>query len=184
MNDYPAGFGFVNLSGGLNGWCGDCAQMADDDGDGVYELIVALVAGATHEYKFTLDNWSVQEQFEEGAACTSTIDGYTNRTLTVPAENTNLDVVCFDSCEACTGVVASNVTVTWQVDMSVVGANPAGVFIAGGFQGWDGGASQMTDAGNGVYNIAKKYSRILTSREILEWPRLGLRGDSSRSVQL
>ena len=168
MNDYPLGFGFVNLSGSLNGWCGDCAQMADADGDGVYELTVSLDPGSTYEYKFTLDNWSVQEQFADGDACTSTIDGYVNRTITVPAENTNLDVVCFDSCEACTGVVAGNITVTWQVDMSVVGANPAGVFIAGGFQGWDGGGSQMTDAGNGVYT----YSQEVLENSYLEWKYL------------
>ena len=42
MNDYPLSFGYVNLSGSLNGWCGDCAQMSDADGDGVYELTVTL----------------------------------------------------------------------------------------------------------------------------------------------
>ena len=168
MNDYPLSFGYVNLSGSLNGWCGDCAQMSDADGDGVYELTVSLDQGATYEYKFTMDNWSVQEQFQDGDACTSTIDGYVNRTLTVGTESTTLDVVCFDSCEACTGVVADNITVTWQVDMSVVGANPAGVFIAGGFQGWDGGASQMTDAGNGVYT----YTQEVLANSYLEWKYL------------
>ena len=168
MNDYPLGYGFVNLSGSLNGWCGDCAQMSDADGDGVYELTVALDEGATYEYKFTLDNWNVQEQFQDGDACTSTIDGYVNRTLTVGAEATTLDLVCFDSCDACTGVVAENIMVTWQVDMSVAGANPAGVFIAGGFQGWDGGASQMTDAGNGVYT----YTQEVLANSYLEWKYL------------
>ena len=168
MNDYPLSFGYVNLSGSLNGWCGDCAQMSDADGDGVYELTVSLDQGATYEYKFTMDNWSVQEQFQDGDACTSTIDGYVNRTLTVGTESTTLDLVCFDSCEACTGLVADNITVTWQVDMSVVGANPAGVFIAGGFQGWDGGASQMTDAGNGVYT----YTQEVLANSYLEWKYL------------
>ena len=168
MNDYPLSFGFVNLSGSLNGWCGDCAQMSDGDGDGVYELTVSLDQGSTYEYKFTMDNWSVQEQFQDGEACTSTIDGYVNRTLTVGTENTTLDLVCFDSCEECTGVVAENIMVTWQVDMSVVGANPAGVFIAGGFQGWDGGASQMTDAGNGVYT----YTQEVLANSYLEWKYL------------
>lgn len=168
MNDYPLGFGFVNLSGSFNGWCGDCAQMADTDGDGVYDLNVFLDAGSTYEYKFTLDNWSVQELFAEGAACTSTIGGNTNRTITVPAENINLDVVCFNSCEACTGVVAENITVTWRVDMSVVGANPAGVFIAGGFQGWDGGGSQMTDTGDGIY----EYTQEVLPDSYLEWKYL------------
>lgn len=168
MNDYALSFGFVNVSGSHNGWCGDCAQMSDDDADGVYELTIALDEGASYEYKFTLDNWNVQEQFEDGDACTSTINGYVNRALTVGTENTTLDAVCFDSCEACTGEVAGNITVTWQVDMSVAGANPAGVFIAGGFQGWNGGGSQMTDAGNGIYT----YSQEVLENSYLEWKYL------------
>ena len=143
MNDYPSGFGFVNLSGSLNGWCGDCNQMSDDDGDGVYEITVSLSGESTYEYKFTLDNWAVQESFNEGDACTSTIDGFTNRSLVVGSDNVNLNAVCFNSCDACTG--AAPISVTFQVDMSVEGANPAGVFIAGSFQGWDAGASQMSD---------------------------------------
>ena len=37
----------------------------------------------TYEYKFTIGNWAAQEEFTEGTSCTSTIDGYTNRTLDV-----------------------------------------------------------------------------------------------------
>lgn len=143
MNDYPQSFGFVNLSGSLNGWCGDCNQMSDDDGDGVYEITVSLEGEATYEYKFTLDNWAVQENFNEGDACTTTINGFTNRSLALGSDDVSLDAVCFNSCDACTG--AAPISVTFQVDMSVEGANPAGVFIAGSFQGWDAGASQMTD---------------------------------------
>ena len=47
-----------------------------------------------------MDGWTDQEEFAEGTACTSTIDGFTNRTLTF-AENTVLDAVCWNSCEAC-----------------------------------------------------------------------------------
>jgi hypothetical protein len=49
------------------------------------------------------------------------------------------------------------INVTWQVDMSEAGANPAGVFIAGSFQGWTAGASQMTDAnGDGIYTYTQQ----------------------------
>ena len=168
MSDYPLSFGTVNLNGSFNGWCGGCAVMTDDDADGVYELTIALDQSATYEYKFTLDGWNVQENFTDGDACTSTIDGYVNRTLDVATDDIVLDVVCFDSCEACTGDVADNIMVTWQVDMTDVGANPAGVFIAGGFQGWDGGASQMTDAGNGVYT----YTQEVLANSYLEWKYL------------
>ncbi len=125
MNDYCDEIGFVNFSSSANGWCGACAQMADM-GDGVYEIAVDLDEGSTHEYKFTINDWAVQESFSGGESCTSTIDGYVNRTITVGAEDEVLETVCFNSCAACLGTPCTDVTVTWQVDMSVVGANPAG----------------------------------------------------------
>lgn len=164
MNDYCDEIGFVNFSGSANGWCGDCAQMADM-GDGVYEISVDLEEGATYEYKYTINNWAVQESFSGGESCTSTIDGYVNRTITVGAEDEVLDTVCFNSCGACAGTPCSDVSVTWQVDMSLAGANPAGVFIAGGFQGWDAGSSQMTDQGNGVYS----YTQVVAANSNLQW---------------
>lgn len=91
----------VNLNGSFNGWCGECAEMTDEDADGVYEITVSLAAGDTVEYKFTLDGWTQQEEFTEGDECTSTIDGFTNRSLGVGEEATTLDVVCYNSCEAC-----------------------------------------------------------------------------------
>ena len=39
--------------------------------------------------------------FEEGDACTSTIDGFTNRTLTLGSGDVVLAEVCFNSCDAC-----------------------------------------------------------------------------------
>ena len=69
--------------------------MTDDDGDGVYSLEVGL-DGGTVEYKFTVDGWTDQEMFDEGTACTSTIDGYTNRTLDVTGDAV-LDVASVES---------------------------------------------------------------------------------------
>ena len=166
MADYTGAFGTVNLNGSFNGWCGGCAVMTDDDADGVYSVDVVLNAQATVEYKFTVDGWTDQESLIEGMACTSTIDGYTNRTLTTGAADQTLDVVCWNSCGACTGVVAENIMVTWQVDMTDAGVNPAGgVRIAGGFQGWDATSSPMSDAGNGVWT----YSQEVPGNSYLEW---------------
>ena len=99
MAGYAGTFGTVNLNGSFNGWCGGCAVMTDDDGDGVYSLEVGL-DGGTVEYKFTVDGWTDQEEFAEGTACTSTIDGYTNRTLDVTGDQV-LDVVCWNLCTGC-----------------------------------------------------------------------------------
>ena len=76
--------------------------MTDVDNDGVWTLTKQLDAGA-YEYKFSVDGWNAQEWFNEGEPCTSTIDGYTNRTVTVAGENLTLDVECFSECGPCTG---------------------------------------------------------------------------------
>ena len=104
MAGYEGAYGTVNLNGSFAGWCGGCIEMLDNDGDGVYEISVAL-AEDTVEYKFTVDGWTDQEQFEGGESCTSTIDGFTNRTLIVAGEAI-LDVVCWNSCDACASGIA------------------------------------------------------------------------------
>ena len=164
MAGYSGSYEQVNLNGSFNGWCGSCAVLTDDDADGVYAVTVQLVEGTTYEYKFTVDGWTDQESLTEGDACTSTIDGFTNRTLTASVDET-LDVVCWNSCAAC---VEEMVTVTWQVDMSETAANPAGVFVAGSFQGWTAGSSQMTNDGNGVYS----YTQEVAAGSFMQWKYL------------
>ena len=116
MSEYTGDFGMVNLSGSLNGWCGDCNQMSDDDGDGVYTTTAELDLGTNIEYKFTLDNWAQQENFAGGESCTVTNNGNTNRALFVEGDQT-LNAVCYNSCDACASA-DQTVSVTFQVDMS------------------------------------------------------------------
>ena len=105
MSQYTGNYGMVNLNGNFNEWCGDCAVMTDEDGDGVYVISMELNNETTYDYKFTLDGWSYQEEFEGGDyPCTSvTWDGYINRTLTVGSGATVLDAVCYNSCSICSG---------------------------------------------------------------------------------
>ena len=77
MNNFDGDFGVVNINGSFNGWWW-LQPLSDDDADGVYEVTLPLEEG-TIEYKFTLDGWSQQEEFQPGGSCTSTIDGFTNR---------------------------------------------------------------------------------------------------------
>ena len=100
MSEYPGAYGTVNLNGSFNGWCGTCATMTDDNGDGVYESTQELEEGLVYEYKFTVDGWTAQEEFAEGTSCTSTIDGYTNRTLEVAGDEV-LPAVCWNECAIC-----------------------------------------------------------------------------------
>ena len=161
LNDYSGSYGQVNLNGGFNGWCGGCAVMTDDDGDNVYQLEIDLAPG-TYEYKFTLDGWSQQEMFEDGDACTSTIDGFVNRTIDV-TESTTLDVVCYNSCGECDGTGgggggggggAEGGNITFQVDLSEYTGAYAMVNLNGSFNGWCGTCAEMTDDdGDNIYEL-------------------------------
>ncbi len=143
MSEYTGAFTEVQLNGSFNGWCGDCNPMTDADMDGIWEITLPLAA-ATYEYKFTFDNWTGQETFAGGESCTSTLGGFTNRSITV-AGDVVLDAVCWNSCDAC-GVVAEDSDVTFQVDMSEYAGTFTEVQLNGTFNGWCGDCNPMTDA--------------------------------------
>ena len=98
MSQYDGDFGGVFVNGSFNGWCGSCNPLTDN-GDGTWSATLTLEAG-TIEYKYTLDGWNAQESFAGGETCTSTIDGFTNRTLTIESD-TDTGTVCWNSCDAC-----------------------------------------------------------------------------------
>jgi len=85
MSEYSGEFKTVNLSGNFNNWCGDCALMTDEDGDGIYTGTMKVTEGEI-EFKFSLDNWGVQEELEAGSNGTKTTGQYTNRVLTIDAQ--------------------------------------------------------------------------------------------------
>ncbi len=175
MNQYAEAYAYsgVFVNGGFNGWCGTCNPMNDDDGDGIWTVTLNLAAD-TYEYKFTLDGWNYQEEFAGGESCTSTIDGFTNRTVTLEAETT-LPAVCWESCDVCPEIddilgcmdeSANNYNaeatvepensclydLTVSVDISQT--TFTGVTLAGGFNGWNNGSNPMSDDdGDGVYSI-------------------------------
>jgi len=134
----------VHIAGSFQGWDPAGTEMLSV-GDNVYAVTLALEAGNYYEYKFVNGNaWGMDETVPPQCAA-----GW-NRYITVPAVPTTLDAVCFGSCYPC-GPPPVDVEITFQVDMSEQVISPDGVHIAGGFQGWDPGATLMTDAGNGLY---------------------------------
>ncbi|HAY56883.1 MAG TPA: hypothetical protein DCX49_05550, partial [Flavobacteriales bacterium] len=160
MSQYTGTYGSVNINGSFNGWCGGCAAMTDGDADGIFDITIPLSLG-TYEYKFTLDGWTAQEEFTEGDACTSTIDGYTNRTVEITGA-TVLDAVCYNSCDACdgdgggdNGGGTSEMGVTFNVDMSCAPAFD-NVFVTGPWCGWcanDVYNTMTDDDGDGIYSV-------------------------------
>jgi len=152
MNQVTAGFTTPEVNGFWNNWCGNCNAMTDANGDGIWEVTLPLLEGSTQEYKFSADAWTIQEMNDPTAPCTNGNATYTNRVLVVPAADTTLPVVCWSSCFGCTVDVTLKVNMAWEVANNAISAN--GVHVAGDFQGWNPGATQMSDADNdGIYEV-------------------------------
>ena len=97
-------FNVPEVNGEFNSWCGNCWPMTDDDGDNIWEF-VTLIDTAKHEYKFSADNWGIQEQLDSSANCVfTTVDSlgnvFSNRYLHINSD-TILDVVCWNECDTC-----------------------------------------------------------------------------------
>ena len=67
----PATFTTPEVNGNFNGWCGSCAAMSDPDGDNVWDVTIDLASG-NYEFKFSADNWGIQETLLSGSWCTVT----------------------------------------------------------------------------------------------------------------
>ena len=153
MNNYTGTFTTPELNGTFNNWCGNCSAMSDSNGDGIWDVTVALTPGDTIEYKFSHDSWTGQETNDPTASCTNGNAQYTNRVLIVPSVATTLPVVCWGSCDPC-GTSSSTVNVTFQVDMN----NYTGTFttpeLNGTFNNWCGNCSAMSDSnGDGIWDV-------------------------------
>ncbi len=148
MSGYTEAFTSVNVSGTFNSWSGDSNPMTDDDGDGIYSATVTVDQG-TIEWKYTIDNWTVQENFDGTETCTTPVSAeFRNRVLTVIQEE-DLAPVCWESCYAC----GESVKITWNLNMNEETVSDDGVYLAGGAD-FGHGDFPMTDPdGDGVYSI-------------------------------
>ena len=153
------GVSFTNVyvSGSFNGWSGTDNQLTQVGATTVYEVTLPLANGK-HEYKFTTDDWAMQENFTEGDVCTVTTSGFTNRLLIVDNADQTLSTPDFDTCaESATNPGPHSVTL--RVNMSgyanpfttvnVNGQNRAGQ----GFGSWCGACIPMNDLGSGIWEV-------------------------------
>ena len=152
MNNETVDANGVHMAGSFQGWDPAVTALSDDDGDGIYSIIVdTLTAGATYEYKYINGNAWGQDEFQ----------GEPNRSIVIPDTNTVLPPYCFNSLILCTEVY-----VTFNVDMNFETVSEAGVHIAGSFQGWDPAATELFDEnGDGVYSTMLS----LTSGDTVEY---------------
>ena len=152
MNQVTQTFTTPEVNGLWNNWCGNCNPLTDANGDGIWTTTLPLPIGSTQEYKFSADAWTIQEQNNPAASCTNGNATYTNRVLVVPATDTVLNVVCWSQCTACDVDVTLKVNMAWEVANNAISAD--GIHVAGDFQGWLPGATEMLDANNdGIFEV-------------------------------
>jgi hypothetical protein len=149
MSQYTGNVGAMHVSGSFNGWSGTANPMTDGNGDGIYEATVNILPGS-HEYKFTMNDWAVQENFSPGGSCTVTTGAFTNRALTVSSAAT-LPVVCWQSCDECPVAPPATYMVTFKVNMSQYEGTFTNVYVSGTLNNWSGDAWMLTNMGNGIY---------------------------------
>lgn len=117
------------------------AIALSDQGGGIYAVTLQLVPGQIVNYKFINGNaWGA----DEGVPGACNVFG--NRQFTVPAGGGSTPLICFGTCGNC-------VPVTFRVDMSNVSVSGNGVHVAGAFQGWNPGSTQLNFVGGGVYSV-------------------------------
>ena len=152
MNQVTQTFTTPEVNGLWNNWCGNCNPLTDANGDGIWTTTLPLTIGSTQEYKFSADAWTIQEQNNPAASCTNGNATYTNRVLVVPATDTVLNVVCWSQCTACDVDVTLKVNMSWEKANNAISAD--GIHVAGDFQGWLPGATEMLDANNdGIFEV-------------------------------
>ena len=162
MSQYQGTYGTVNINGSFNGWCGACATMTDDDGDGVYTSPSNCHRRPTN----TNSLWTVgrPKKNSQKAMCArapSTVTPW--RTLDV-TEATTLDAVCYNSL-LCPGRAPER-SITFRVNMSERRPTPSAFFIAGTFKGWSAGSTAMTDDdGDDIW----EYTAMIAEGEAVEY---------------
>jgi hypothetical protein len=119
-----------------------------DQGNGIWSVTLSLVP-ELYMFKFINGNdWPLSEDVP--SACQFDVNGGDDRFWSISGLNaTESMTVCYASCAAC-----GENTVRFRVDMTqeADGINPAGIFIAGEFQGWNPAGSQLIDPdGNGTF---------------------------------
>ena len=151
MNSYTGPFTTVYVSGTFNNWTGDGNPLDDSDGDGVWTGTIVAIPTGVQEFKFTLDNWAVQESFNGFETCVKVDPSgqFVNRKLVVVNDAT-LPTYCFNSCYEC----GDAVNITIELGSSNITVSPQGLYVAGGGNfGNPGDFPLKDDDSDGVWTI-------------------------------
>ena len=171
-----SGFTTPEINGTFNNWCGNCWAMSDDNGDNIWELSSQLAPGV-YEYKYSADNWSIQEELDANLSCVDTTveesgNILVNRVFEIVDADVALELVAWNQCPqeiidvlGCTDASATNynaqatsddgsceypssaLTITTCADQGV-----SSVRLTGPWWNWDpNGGPEAVDNGDGTW---------------------------------
>jgi hypothetical protein len=162
----------IHIAGSFQGYNSSSTPMVELAQD-LWVYTGFFTPGEEISYKFINGNtWGNDENVPSACGVVNGFGGF-NRTLTIPAENTDLPIVCFGFCEncdqvvidGCTNAAASNFDplanndngscvypVTFLVNMGNIDVSPVGIYIGANFQGFVSNGTPMVDAGNGLWS--------------------------------
>ena len=142
----------VHIAGSFQGWIPGATPMTDADADGIYTYTATIEANTEVAYKFLNGNvWGAPSETVPAACGVDNNKGGYNRSLTLAANDTTLDIVCFGTCSDC--LPQTLVIVTLQVDMTNQSVTNDEVYVAGSFNGWNATESLMIPLGNSIYQL-------------------------------
>jgi hypothetical protein len=116
----------VYTNGTYNGWCGACNPMTNA-GNGLWTGTFNLPAG-DQEYKFTINGWESDEQFNGNEACTTAPAEFVNRVTNISGPTT-LPVVCWNTCDACADITNTTLGTGHSTIQDAIDAASAGNVI-------------------------------------------------------
>ena len=111
MNYVSDNFTTPELNGSFNAWCGNCNPMQDTLGNLTWETTLNFPVGDTIEFKYSADNWSIEESLDPNDSCTNGDINTTVRRLVIPNQDTILPAVCWSSCDTCLPLPLSSNTI-------------------------------------------------------------------------
>jgi hypothetical protein len=142
-------FDTLEINGTFNTWCGDCSQMEDANNDDIWEVTISLISGS-YEYKFSADDWNIQEDLYESDDCVVGNPPYINRNLIVTGHQV-LDTVCWNRCYSC-DTERNFYNVAFKIDMSNVTPSYTTPEVNGTFNNWCGNCWSLDYQGNNIYS--------------------------------
>ncbi|MBA65778.1 MAG: hypothetical protein CMG55_08260 [Candidatus Marinimicrobia bacterium] len=152
MSDVTVSEDGVHVAGSFQGWDPAATALTDEDGDGVYTVVVDMsgVAEDTVYFKYINGNAWGNDEGVEDPLCGGAGGFGNDRWLAVPDADTVLDPVCFSECIGCDESYV-------HFAVNVAGFDVTDVRLAGTFNAWDASVDWMEDAGDGIYKLSKAF---------------------------